>query len=344
MQKQPNISIHKNADLSNANTFGIKAKAREFVQFNSEDAIVEYVTNHPIKDSRFMVLGGGSNILLTGDFDGIMLSANLTETTLLKEDDDYVWLKSGAGVVWHDLVNYCLSHNYGGIENLSLIPGKNGAAPIQNIGAYGVELKDVFVELNAVDLFDGTRHTFTHSDCEFGYRDSIFKRGLKHRMMITSITLRLRKKPEFNLEYGAIRQTLEEMGVQDITIQAVSKAVCSIRQSKLPDPKEIGNSGSFFKNPIVSNSVLEKIQQEHADVVFFPVSKKEVKIPAGWLIERAGWKGKRFGETGVHEKQALVLVNYGNANGQEVFELSEKILADIHSKFGIKLEREVNVV
>lgn len=334
----------KNANLESLNTFGIKSKARELVRFSSSDAVLSYLDAINIEDFPHLILGGGSNLLFTKDFNGTILSAEMNSTEIIQEDEEYAWVKSDAGVVWHDLVQFALKHNLGGIENLSLIPGKNGAAPMQNIGAYGVELKDVLQDLTAIDLFEAKEHTFTNSECEFGYRDSIFKKRLKNRFFITSITLKLRKNPVLNLDYGAIRQTLERNSVSKPTITDVSKAVCEIRQSKLPDPKEIGNAGSFFKNPIVPKSVLRDIQKEYSGIVFYEISDEEVKIPAGWLIEKAGWKGKRFGNFGVHAKQALVLVNYGGAKGSDIFDLSENIIVDIRQKFGITLEREVNVL
>lgn len=343
MQNQGYIS-YTDANLQPLNTFGVPAKARELVRFTSTNAILQFLDDRKLNEANILILGGGSNILFTKDFDGIVLSADMSNTEIIKEDDDFAWVQSDAGVVWHDLVRFCLQQNLGGIENLSLIPGKNGAAPIQNIGAYGVELKDVLESLTAIDLEKGTPHIFSNSDCEFGYRDSVFKRHFKNRFFITSILLKLRKKPILQLDYGAILETLERNNVSNISIADVSNAVCEIRQSKLPDPSKLGNAGSFFKNPIIPKEQLSHLKKDFPDIISYPANKDSVKIPAGWMIEKAGWKGRKFGNCGVHDRQALVLVNYGKANGSEIRELSELIIEDIRNTFGILLEREVNIV
>jgi UDP-N-acetylmuramate dehydrogenase len=274
---------------------------------------------------------------------------------LVDEDEDYVYVTVGAGESWHGFVQYCLTRNWAGVENLSLIPGSVGAAPMQNIGAYGVEIKDVFHELTAWDLEEGKVYTFTLNDCRFGYRDSIFKGPYKGRFIILSVTFRLNKTPVFHTAYGAIREELERMGVQELSIQAISQAVVHIRTSKLPDPAQIGNAGSFFKNPTIPSMHFANLQTMFPGIVGYPeastggaptagASDGTTKLAAGWLIEQCGWKGYRHGDAGVHTRQALVLVNYGHATGQELYDLSEEILRSVHEKFGVTLEREVNIV
>ena len=262
----------------------------------------------------------------------------------MDENENFIWVKSGAGVVWHEFVLHCNEKNWAGIENLALIPGSVGAAPMQNIGAYGVEVKSVFHELEAVEIATGDIKVFSNAECEFGYRESIFKRKLKGQFIITSVTFKLHKKPDFQTSYGAIISELERLKVTDLSISAISNAVINIRKSKLPDPAKIGNAGSFFKNPIVPLAVVKAIRNEYPNCASYPVNDEFSKLAAGWLIDQAGWKGKRFGNYGVHDKQALVLVNYGGATGQEIYDLSKEIVEDIRLKFGVKLEREVNII
>ncbi|PCJ84388.1 MAG: UDP-N-acetylenolpyruvoylglucosamine reductase [Flavobacteriales bacterium] len=341
------MEIKENYSLKKLNTFGIDAKTKYFATTDSVDEIRELLSSDLLKNNPKFILGGGSNILLTKDFDGTVLKVGLLGKELADEDDDNCLVKVGAGENWHQFVLWCLENDYAGVENLSLIPGNMGAAPMQNIGAYGVELKEVFHELETVFIDSGEEQKFTNADCNFAYRDSIFKNELKDKCIITSVTLKLQKKPVFNTSYGALEQELGKMGVKQLSIKAISDAVCSIRRSKLPDPAEIGNAGSFFKNPVISNSKLQELNSEFSDMPAYPVKEGFTKIPAGWLIEKAGWKGKRFNGYGVHENQALVLVNYpasGGANGSDIFELSETILKDIQEKFGVELEREVNVI
>ncbi|MEK6615914.1 MAG: UDP-N-acetylmuramate dehydrogenase, partial [Bacteroidota bacterium] len=263
---------------------------------------------------------------------------------LLKEDSEYYYVKVGAGESWHEFVMHCVERHFAGVENLSLIPGCVGAAPIQNIGAYGVEQKDVFFELQAIDLKENKTITINKSDCKFGYRDSIFKGEAKGKFIITSVTFKLFKKPKFNTSYGSINQEIEKMEVKEMSISAISQAVCNIRRSKLPDPEKTGNAGSFFKNPIVNNEKYELLKKEFLPIVAYKNSDTEIKLAAGWLVEQCGWKGKRFNNCGVHKDQALVLVNYENAKGNEIFELSEKILRSVKEKFGVELEREVVIL
>lgn len=323
-------------------TFGIEAKAKEIHTFSNIEEL-RYLLNE-YKNEEQLILGGGSNVLFTKDFDGVILVNKIVGVDTVYEDETSVHLKAGAGEVWHDFVLHCVNKGLGGVENLSLIPGSVGASPMQNIGAYGVEIKDVFVELEALNKSTMEIETFDRASCEFGYRESVFKRALKNKYIITSVTYKLSKQPTINSSYGAINTELTERGIKNPTIKDISNVVIAIRQSKLPDPKEIGNAGSFFKNPVVPKDILSSIQENYSDVPSYPVDENHVKLAAGWLIEKAGWKGKTYDNYGVHKKQALVLVNYGGAKGSDIFNLSENIISDIHSKFGIKLEREVNMI
>ena len=336
--------ILKNASLKQYNTFGIEAKAKVFATFSSSEELKKLLLTREYKDAKKLILGGGSNVLFTKDFDGLILKNNIKGIEVDKEDDEFVWVKASAGESWHDLVLFAIENGYGGIENLSYIPGSVGAAPMQNIGAYGVEMKDVFFELEAMNIKTGDEVRFTKKRCLFGYRDSIFKNFYKDQYVITNVTIKLTKKPILNLSYGAIQTELHAMGIFRPTINDVSKAVIKIRQSKLPDPKEIGNSGSFFKNPVITKEKLEELKLKFPEIVSYAVNKKHVKLAAGWLIDQAGWKGKTIENYGVHKDQALVLVNHGGAKGEDIFKLSEDILADIKTKYGIELEREVNIM
>ena len=337
------MQIHENFPLKSYNTFGIDAKARFFNEFSSVEELEEYLmlySQYPI-----FILGGGSNILFTKDYDGAVLKNNIRGIDLQHEDAEYVYVKVGAGENWHQFVLHCINHNWAGVENLSLIPGNIGASPIQNIGAYGVELDDVFWSLEAFHLSEKKIHTFTATDCEFGYRDSVFKNRYKNEFAILSVTFQLKKKPIYHVSYGAITEELEKMGVKDLSIKAISQAVISIRSSKLPDPQKIANAGSFFKNPEVPTSKYEELKLEFPSIVAYPLAKGPVvKLAAGWMIEQCGWKGYRKGDAGCHAKQALVLVNYGNATGKEIYDLSEEILQSVKNKFDIVLEREVNII
>ncbi|MCB0755552.1 MAG: UDP-N-acetylmuramate dehydrogenase [Flavobacteriales bacterium] len=334
--------IEQNVSLRPYNTFGLDAQAKLMARVNSIQALQEVLADSRLKSEERFILGGGSNILLTRNVDGLVIKNEIDGIEVIDETPSHFLVKSGAGVVWHELVMHCIANNYAGIENLSLIPGNVGAAPMQNIGAYGVELKDVFHSLKAVDMASGSVHSFSSSDCDFGYRESVFKRKLKGQFVITSVTLKLSKNPNVNTSYGAIEQELEAMRISSPTIKEVSQAVINIRQSKLPDPKELGNSGSFFKNPVVPTSKYEELKSQHPNIPGYPAGEN-TKLAAGWLIEQCGWKGKVVGNTGSHAKQALVLVNYGNATGVEIFELSEQIMQSVYDTFGVQLEREVNV-
>ena len=335
--------IQENASLLPYNTFGIDARARFMVEVNSVDALKAIVADERFRNLPRLIIGGGSNVLLTQDFDGLVILNSILGIDVISETEDEVVLKVGAGEVWHELVMHCVDNGWGGIENLSLIPGSVGAAPMQNIGAYGVEIKDVFVQLSALNLSTLQVDTFTNEECQFGYRESIFKRELKGQHMITSIQLRLSKNHSVNTSYGAIEAQLKAGGTSTPTIKDVSAAVIKIRQSKLPDPAELGNAGSFFKNPIIDRSTFDAIKARHPEVPNYPASNG-IKLAAGWLVEQCGWKGKRVGNCGSHEKQALVIVNYGGSTGSEIFDLSEQIMQSVKSEFGIQLEREVNVV
>jgi UDP-N-acetylmuramate dehydrogenase len=340
--------IQENISLKKYNTFGIDATARYFSTFTNTDELNELIgfnepstINHQLTT---MILGGGSNILLTKNFDGLVLKNEILGIEKLKEDEEHVYVKAGAGVNWHQLVVHCINNNWAGMENLSLIPGNTGASPMQNIGAYGVEIKDFFYDLEAFHLEEKKIVVFNLQDCEFGYRESVFKRKFKNQFVIISVTYRLSKQPVFNTSYGAIEQELETMGVKELSIQAISQAVINIRSSKLPDPAVIGNAGSFFKNPEIASNEFAILKDNFPTIVGYKLPNGNVKLAAGWLIEQCGWKGYRNGDAGCHAKQALVLVNYGNANGAEIYSLSTSIINSVQEKFGVVLEREVNII
>lgn len=334
------MRLQENISLKPYNTFGIEVTARRFARFSSAGELQELLSLHK---GALLVLGGGSNILFTKNVDGLVLHNAIAGIEKIKEDKDYIYVKAGAGESWHGFVVHCLANSWAGVENLSLIPGNIGASPMQNIGAYGVEIKDVFHELEAFDLQEKNIVTFGLNDCGFGYRESVFKRQYKDRFVILNVTYRLYKQPRFAISYGAIEQELEKMGVKNLSIQAVSQAVIRIRSSKLPDPKEIGNAGSFFKNPSVPAARYELLKAQCPGIVGYPNAGDTVKLAAGWLIEQCGWKGYRKGDAGCHAKQALVLVNYGHASGAEIYDLSAAIKESVKEKFGVELEREVNI-
>jgi UDP-N-acetylmuramate dehydrogenase len=335
------MQLTENVSLKPYNTFGIEVMAKYFAAFANTNQLAEILEN---KNEHKLILGGGSNILFTKNYDGLVLKNEIVGIEKINEDDAYVYVRAGAGVGWHEFVLYCINNNFAGVENLSLIPGSVGASPMQNIGAYGVEIKDVFHELEAYNIEEKKLITFSKNDCAFGYRESIFKNKYKGQFVITSVTFQLNKIPKFNTSYGAIETELEKMGVQSLSIKAISDAVINIRQSKLPDPKIIGNAGSFFKNPTIQNTQFKKLKNEFPNIVGYAVGENETKLAAGWLIELCGWKGYRKGDAGCHEKQALVLVNYGNAIGEEILQLSAKIIDSVKLMFDVELHREVNVV
>ncbi len=335
MQFQENIS------LKPYNTFGIDVIAQKFCAFKNTNELREAINS---STNNRLIIGGGSNILLTQNFNGAVLQNRITGIELVEQNDDTVTVRVGGGENWHQFVLHCITNNWGGVENLSLIPGCVGASPMQNIGAYGVEIKDVFHSLKAFHIQEQTNYTFNNHDCEFGYRESIFKRKYKDQFVITSVCFTLQKKHTLHTEYGAIKQQLDTMGITHPTIKNVSDAVIHIRQSKLPNPAEIGNAGSFFKNPSIPQAQYQQLLQQYPTIVGYGNADGTVKLAAGWLIEACGWKGYKRGDAGVHAKQALVLVNYGNANGLEIYRLSEEIITSVQQKFNVTLEREVNIL
>ena len=338
------MHVRENISLKPFNSFGIDVKASHFASFQSMEELEELLTIGHHENKPPFILGGGSNILLKGDLDQWVLKNEMKGIEKLKEDDDFVYLKAGAGENWHGFVMECVKNNWGGVENLSLIPGNVGASPMQNIGAYGVEIKDVFVELQAFHRTDRELVRFNLEDCDFGYRESVFKQRYKDQFVLLNVTYRLRKQPIFNTSYGAIEEELRRMGVESLSIAAISQAVINIRTSKLPDPTIIGNAGSFFKNPEVDQGKFLSLKKDFPTVVGYPMADGKVKLAAGWMIEQCGWKGFRRGDAGCHERQALVLVNYGRATGEEIFALSEEILQSVSKKFDVTLQREVNII
>ncbi len=338
------MDIQKNVSLKHLNTFGIDVSAKYFSVFKNPNDLHELFDNAKHQTPNNLILGGGSNILFTKNIDGLVLKNEITGIEKIKEDNDHIYVKAGAGENWHRFVMHCIDNNYAGIENLALIPGNVGASPMQNIGAYGVEIKDSFYSLEAFHINERKPISFNAADCAFGYRESVFKNKYKNQFVITSVIYKLNKKPVFNTSYGAIQQELDAMNVKELSIRSIAQAVINIRSSKLPDPKVIGNAGSFFKNPEISSEQFEKLRSSFPAIVGYKLNDEKVKLAAGWLIEQCGWKGYRKGDAGCHAKQALVLVNYNNAKGEEIYDLSTEILQSVKDKFGVELEREVNVI
>ena len=340
--------FQENYSLKQLNTFGIDVSAKYFSTFKNTDELAERLDfiSPPTANRQLptLILGGGSNILFTDNYNGLILKNEIEGIGNIKEDAEHVYVRAGAGVGWHEFVLYCIENGLGGAENLSLIPGSTGASPMQNIGAYGAEVKDIFHELEAYSIRDKKTVIFSEEDCEFGYRESVFKNKYKGDFVITSVTFQLNKMPVFNTSYGALETELQKAGVRELSLKAISDAVTSIRRSKLPDPAVIGNAGSFFKNPAIDNKQFEILKNEFPAIVGYPVNDNTTKLAAGWLIEKAGWKGFRKGDAGCHERQALVLVNYGNAKGNEILHLSEKIIDSVKLMFDVQLQREVNIV
>ncbi|WP_255360752.1 UDP-N-acetylmuramate dehydrogenase [Flavobacterium sp. 83] len=337
------MEILHNFSLKKYNTFGIEAKAKQFVAVHSSEELKTILQEN--KSHKKFILGGGSNMLLTKDIDALVIHIDLKGKKIIEENDDFVWVESQAGENWHEFVLWTIDQNFGGLENMSLIPGNVGTTPVQNIGAYGTEIKDTFVSCEAMTIASQEMKTFLKEDCHFGYRESVFKNQAKDQYVITSVVFKLTKRNhKINISYGDITSELEKNNIINPSLKDVSNAVIAIRQSKLPDPKNLGNSGSFFKNPILLKSDFEKIHQQFPEMKYYDVSETEVKVPAGWLIEQAGFKGKRFGDAGIHKNQALVLVNYGNATGQEILNISKDIQETIFKTFGIHIEAEVNVI
>jgi UDP-N-acetylmuramate dehydrogenase len=337
------LQIQENISLKPYNSFGIDVKASYFAEIFSQADLIELFHNEVVKSQKLLIIGGGSNLLFTQDYEGLVIKISIKG---IQSDtiEDKVFVTAGAGEVWNDFVNYCVAHHFAGVENLSLIPGTVGASPIQNIGAYGVELKDVFESCTAFEIKTGQIKTFNYSDCHFGYRESIFKGELKGQFIITSVTFRLSSEAKINTSYGAIETELLKRGIENPNIADVSSAVSHIRVSKLPDPSTIGNAGSFFKNPVIEKYEFADVVAKHPDVVHYPTVDDKIKLAAGWLIEQCGWKGKVVGQTGTWKNQALVLVNHGGATGTEVYNFSEQIIDSVKSTFGVTLEREVNIL
>lgn len=336
--------IYQNISIKPYNTFGIDVKAEQFVEVKTVEEVQVLCTTFNLAERKKLVIGGGSNLLLTKDFDGMVIRMNLTGMDAIREDENHVWVKAMSGELWHDFVLYCVNKNIGGVENLSLIPGCVGAAPMQNIGAYGVEIKDTFEELFAVEIESGKLVKFTNAECKFGYRESVFKHEEKDKYIIVAVTFKLNKKPKLNTSYGAIQEVLNQKGITTPSIKDVSEAVISIRQSKLPNPKVLGNSGSFFKNPEIPAEQYQNLKEAYPNIPGYPAPNNQIKVAAGWLIEQCGWKGKQVGNTGSHKDQALVLVNYGNATGNEIYALALAIQKSVQEKFGITISPEVNII
>ena len=342
ISKMPNIL--ENVSLKPYNTFGITALAKYFAVFNSLQDLIDILNNVAFLNTKKLFLGGGSNILLLNDFDGLVLKNEIEGLETVSENDEKVVLKVGAGENWHSIVLKTIERNLSGIENLSLIPGTVGAAPMQNIGAYGVEIKDVFLQLEALNLKTLKVEVFNNDKCQFGYRESYFKQEGKGKYVILNVTFELSKIPHFEISYGAIQDTIASMGIKNLSVKAISDAIIKIRRSKLPDPAKIGNSGSFFKNPEISILKYKELLKKFPLMPSYPINENCVKVPAGWLIEQAGWKGKKVGNVGVHDQQALVLVNYGNGKGNEIKELASTIQESIEKKFDILISPEVNFI
>ncbi len=336
------LHIEQNKSLKNYNTFGLDVNAAHFTSIHSIGELIAVLKDDYFSDIQKMFLGGGSNVLLTKDFHGLIIHNNLKGIEVVERDSDFVFVKAASGEVWHDFVLYCIENGFGGVENMSLIPGSVGAGPMQNIGAYGVEMKDVFHELEALNLATLEIEKFSNADCKFGYRESVFKNEKKNQYFITTVNFRLSLHPTVNTTYGAIQQQLQTMNVEHPSIKNVSDAVIAIRSSKLPNPAVLGNSGSFFKNPEISVSEYERLKNEFPNVVAYPTNNG-YKLAAGWLIEQCGWKGKVVGNCGSHKDQALVLVNYGNASGGEIYQLALAIQQSVLDKFMVEITPEVNI-
>lgn len=333
------MKIQKNTSLKSYNTFSIDVKAKQFIEINSIEELITILK----KETNIFILSGGSNMLLTKDITELVLHINIKGIKILKENKKSVYVNANAGENWHEFVQWCIKNNFGGIENLSLIPGNVGTSPIQNIGAYGVEVKDTIKEVHTINIKTLKKVIFKNDECQFDYRNSIFKNSVKGEYIITNVIFKLTKdKHKLHYNYGAIQQELNKKGITKPTIKTIADSIIKIRQQKLPDPKKIGNSGSFFKNPVVNKTIFKKIHKLNSEMPFYEV-KNNYKIPAGWLIEQCGFKGKRFGDAGVHKNQALVLVNYDNATGNEILSLANRIRKSVNNKFGINLEMEVNI-
>jgi UDP-N-acetylmuramate dehydrogenase len=338
------MRLLKNHSLKKLNTLGVEVKAKLLAEVFSEDELIKFFSDENYKREKKYILGGGSNILFTSDFEGVIIKLSAKNIQIVEENSDSASIKADAGVIWDDLVKYCVGRNFGGIENLTLIPGTVGAAPIQNIGAYGQELADTFISLNGVFIDSAETKTFKKNECRFSYRSSIFKEELKNEFFITSVSLKLSKVPRTNTNYKTLNDYLSKKEITNTSIKDISIAVAEIRRSKLPDPAKLGNAGSFFKNPVLNENSFGNLKTEFADIVSFSSDSGQIKISAGWLIEKCGWKGKRVGDVGTSPDHALVICNYGNATGAEILEFAMRIKEEVASKFGIKLEEEVNIL
>ena len=338
------MQVKENFSLKKYNTFGIDVSTRYFIELTSDSEIENFIKENPYKTLPVLILGGGSNILFTKNFDGIILKIETKGIEIIREDDEFVFVKSKAGELWNDLVNFCVEKNFGGLENLALIPGCVGASPIQNIGAYGSEMKDIFFELEAIDILNGQRKIFSKQECRLAYRNSVFKNELKGKYIILSVTFRLQKKPILNISYSALSKELQKLNLDKPTVAAVRDTVCKIRESKLPDPEIIGNAGSFFKNPSVTVDKYKELKTKFPEIVAYLTEDGNYKLAAGWMIDQCSWKGKRKGNAGVHEKQALVLVNLGNATGNEILDLAREVRASVKNMFDVDIEFEVNII
>lgn len=336
--------IYWNASIKNLNTFGVDARAKMLTTVESLEDLQRVIRHPKLKEEMKLVLGGGSNVLFTQDFPGVVIHNNILGIAVEKEDENHAWVTAGAGEIWQNLVLKSLQMNLSGIENLSLIPGRVGAAPMQNIGAYGVELKETFDSLQAVDIDTGAMVVFNNEQCEFGYRDSVFKNKFKDKYVITSVTLKLNKNFTPRLEYGDINKTLADLNITNITPTTVSDVVTHIRQNKLPDPSVLGNAGSFFKNPVISKEKYNSMLKDYPSMPGFHQPENQVKIPAAWMIEQCGWKGKRIGDAGTHEKQPLVIVNYGSATGKDILNLAQQVHNAVLEKFDVEIIPEVNII
>lgn len=334
-----------NVNLQSYNSFGFDAVAKYFVEINDVNDLQMLIRDGALKSNKTLILSGGNNILFQEEvYDGLVVFINTKGIEILREDENEVVVRAQAGEDWPDFVRFCVGKGWHGIENLAHIPGKVGAAPVQNIGAYGMELKDSFLQCEAIELTTGDKRVFTKEECRFGYRESIFKSELKGQYIITSVDFLLKKNASLHLDYGNIRMYLEQNGITDPTLLQLHDAICAIRDSKLPDVKQIGSAGSFFKNPVISAEQFEALQKDYPNIPHYPDAEEMVKIPAGWLIEQAGWKGWRDEHVGVYEKQALVLVHYGGGTGQDIVQLAQRIQDAVEEKFGIRISPEVNFV
>ena len=336
--------LYHNHSLKNQNTFGVDVKSKLFTDIKSENDLLKILSDTTLQKEKKIILGGGSNILFTKDFDGLVIKISVSGVNIVEENENDVLIEAGAGVIWDELVKFCVRNNFSGIENLTLIPGTVGAAPIQNIGAYGQELSNTFVSLRGFLIGDLEQKEFTKEECNFSYRSSIFKENYKNQFVVTSIRLKLSKNEKVNLSYKSLQDYLSKRGIQNPTLNEVSQAVAAIRMNKLPDPKITGNAGSFFKNPVINNQLLNQIKLDFPDVISFSSTGETTKISAGWLIEKCGWKGKRLGDVGTFPEHALVICNFGNATGAEVLEFAMRIKEEVQGKFGITLEEEVNII